>query len=61
MLAPGQLCPEDLPEEVWEAVSSHYHTEDWKPSPSHHAEYRDARTAVQAFKALIGYTEEEDI
>jgi hypothetical protein len=47
------LCPEDLPAEVWAAVAANYSTDEWKPSPAHHVEYRDARTAVEAYKALM--------
>lgn len=48
----GPLVPEDLPAEVWAAVAANYSTQDWEPGPAYHAEYRDARTAVEAYKAL---------
>jgi len=47
------LVPEDLPPEVWEAVKANYHTDAWLPSPACHAEYQDARTAVEAYKTLV--------
>lgn len=53
MLAAGPLVPNDLPPEVWKAVAANYSTDDWEPGPEYHAEYRDARTAVEAYKALI--------
>ena len=46
------LVPMDLPEEVWDAVAANYNAE-WPPSPNCHAEYRDARVAVEAFKVLL--------
>lgn len=53
LLARGPLVPEDLPSEVWEAVAANYTAVgDWEPGPAYHAEYRDARTAVEAYKAL---------
>lgn len=53
MLAAGPLVPNDLPPEVWKAVAANYSTDDWEPGPEYHAEYRDARAAVEAYKALI--------
>lgn len=53
MRAAGPLVPEDLPPEVWTAVSANYSSDDWEPGPAYHAEYRDARTAVEAYKKLI--------
>lgn len=60
MFKQGQLCPEDLPPEVWAAVAANYSATQWKPSPAYHAEYRDARTAVEAYKALMQRTEGKD-
>ena len=57
----GPLVPEDLPTEVWAAVAANYDTTDWEPGPAYHAEYRDARTAVEAYKALAERTERKDI
>jgi len=53
MIANGPLCPADLDPEVWKAVAANYSTDTWEPAPEYHAEYRDARTAVEAYKKLI--------
>ena len=46
------LVPMDLPEEVWKAVAANYGG-DWSPAPECHAEYRDARVAVETYKARL--------
>lgn len=52
------LCPEDVPEEVWQAVASQYEA-DWSPGPNYHVEYRDCRLAYQAtLKYVFGDTSE---
>lgn len=53
LLERGPLCPADLDPEVWKAVSVNYSTTDWRPGPEYYEEYRDARTAVEAYKKLI--------
>lgn len=53
LLHRGPLCPADLDPEVWDAVKVNYSTPDWSPGPEYYEEYRDARTAVEAYKKLI--------
>lgn len=61
LLKRGPLVPEDLPSEVWEAVAANYTAVgDWEPGPAYHAEYRDARTAVEAYKALQQRSERKE-
>lgn len=51
----GPLCPLDLPQEVWDAVSQHYDGDpEWAPGPNYHPEYRDARSASIATSRYYG-------
>lgn len=53
LIEKGPLCPEDVPDETWQAVASLYDVEDWQPGPAHYQEYRDVRTAVMAERQRI--------